>query len=87
VIDGADLMPVFKREGHIADRVIHWKHGDAWAVRQGPWKLIGQGTKANALVHVIDDPGEKTNRMQEKADLVSHLQTLHQRWLAEVAAR
>ncbi len=87
VIDGADLMPVFKREGRIADRVIHWKHGDAWAVRQGPWKLIGQGTKAKALVHVIDDPGEKTNRIQENPDRVSSMQTLHEQWLAEVGAR
>jgi len=86
-MDGTDLMPVFQQQGRIPDRAVHWKHGDAWAVREGPWKLIGQGAQAKTLVHVIDDPAEKTNRLQEKADLVSHLQTLHQRWVAEVGAR
>jgi hypothetical protein len=39
-LDGVDLLPALKGEGEITERVMHWKYGEAWAVRQGPWKLI-----------------------------------------------
>lgn len=86
-IDGTDLMPILKQEGDINSRSIHWKHGEAWAVRQGPWKLIGQGRKTIALVHVVDDPSETTNHIEQKRDLIPSMRRLHEKWEDEVGVR
>ena len=86
-IDGTDLMPILKQEGHIKSRAIHWRHGEAWAVRQGPWKLIGQGRKTIALVNVVDDPSETTNHLQQKPDLIPSMRKRHEQWEDEVGVR
>jgi arylsulfatase A-like enzyme len=86
-IDGADLMPVFQRKQSFADRTLHWRHGDAWAVRQGSWKLMGQGSQAKTLVDFTNDPKETINHLREHPDRVSSLLKLHEQWVAEVGTR
>lgn len=86
-IDGSDLMPVFRKERALPDRTLHWQHGKAWAVRQGPWKLMGQGAQAKALYHLAEDPAETINRLPEKTALATTLLDLHRPWAKEVGER
>jgi arylsulfatase A-like enzyme len=84
LIDGVDLLPVLKGEGKLSERVLHWQHAGAWAVRRGEWKLAGRGDKATTLVNLEADLGENQNRLKEKPELADALMKLRRQWLAEV---
>jgi hypothetical protein len=56
-------------------------------VRQGPWKLTGQGTKTKTLIHLSEDLSESKNLHSTHPDRVSALHKLHQQWVKEVGAR
>lgn len=69
-------------------RTLHWRSGQQWAVRQGPWKLIHQPTDPTRttplpeadrtwfLANLDDDPGETTNLAERHPDIVGRLQAL-----------
>ena len=79
--------------------VFHWQTGGgknpAWAVRQGPWKLLGNPndtsqkaplTQADKLflVNLDKDPSELTNLATRHPERVTALQELHERWLLDL---
>ncbi len=86
-IDGTDLMPLLRGTGPLAPRPIHWLFGNAWAVRRGDWKLIGEGDRPRALHHLGRDLGEKDNLLAAQPSLVDELTALHRTWLAGVGRR
>jgi arylsulfatase A len=86
-IDGIDLMPLLKNDTKHFNRVLHWLYGDSWAIRKGPWKLIGQDEKPLVLVNVEKDVIEKINHLQEQPELVRELSKLHRQWIEEVGNR
>ena len=63
---------------------MHWQWDDRWAVRQGNWKLIGEGKKGQSLGNLSDPQPEKKNYIKEKPEIVKRLQELHDEWLKEV---
>jgi arylsulfatase A-like enzyme len=87
VVDGMDLMPLLKSEARAIDRDLHWLFGDAWAVRQGPWKLTGRGDAALSLVNLEDDLGEITNLLEKQPSWVERLLALHRTWIGSVGRR
>ena len=87
LIDGTDLMPLLRDPATKSDRVLHWLFGEAWAVRQGAWKLIGEGEKAFSLFNVEKDLEEKISHLSEQPELVAELTKLHRQWIASVGAR
>lgn len=86
-IDGIDIMPVLKKNSKNTERTLHWRFGDAWAVRKGPWKLIGQGENILSLVNVEKDISEVTNQLSVQPELVNELNILHIQWAALVGNR
>jgi arylsulfatase A-like enzyme len=86
-IDGMDLMPLLRNQAGAADRDLHWLFGDAWAVRQGPWKLIGRGEAALSLVNLDNDPAEGGNLLREQPERVDRMMKLHRQWIAAVGGR
>jgi arylsulfatase A-like enzyme len=86
-LDGIDLMPLLNGGNHDKARPLHWLFGDNWAVREGPWKLMGKGGKATFLANLEDDPAEKSNRLGEQAAIADKLLALHRRWIGEVGRR
>lgn len=86
-IDGADLMPLFKGGRQQPDRVLHWLHDGAWAVRRGAWKLTGKGDKALTLVDLGKDLGERNNLIEQEAALAEELLDLHRKWAGSVGVR
>jgi arylsulfatase A-like enzyme len=86
-IDGMDLMPLFRNESVKIDRVLHWLFGDSWAVREGPWKLMGRGESALTLVNLADDLAENGNCLGEQPERAARLVQLHRQWIEAVGAR
>ena len=86
-LDGVDMMPFLKGEPNRHDRTLHWLFGDAWAVRKGPWKLVGNGNTACSLVNLEQDIGEKRNQLEEQPERVKKLVKLREDWVEEVGDR
>jgi arylsulfatase A len=86
-IDGIDIMPILKNKATSTERTLHWRFGDNWAVRKGPWKLSGQGEKTHSLVNVVKDISEETNQLNKKPELENELLALHQKWTELVGKR
>ncbi|OGV65089.1 MAG: hypothetical protein A2283_20885 [Lentisphaerae bacterium RIFOXYA12_FULL_48_11] len=86
-LDGVDILPYLsgERKG-VPHDVLHWRSGGSggkWAVRQGRYKLVKDGT-AVELFDLVDDVGETKDLGAEKPDIVKQLQKLHDAWNAEL---
>jgi arylsulfatase A-like enzyme len=86
-IDGIDLVPLLAGATPSGPRELHWLFDGAWAVREGPWKLIGRDETPEMLVNLADDLAEETNRMAMEPERTEKLLMLHQRWAAAVGTR
>ncbi len=86
-IDGIDLMPLLKGGSIGTDRDLHWLFGDSWAVRKGPWKLMGEGKKPSTLVNLEKDLEENHNLIKDQPGLVEELMKQHQQWIGSVGNR
>jgi arylsulfatase A-like enzyme len=100
-LDGESLVKVIKSaEAPSPHSVLHWqsgrgKAGPQWAVRAGPWKLIGNpNDTSNAapitasdklfLSNLDQDVSEMANHAGAHPDVVEDLTNLHNQWLKEV---
>jgi arylsulfatase A-like enzyme len=104
-IDGKSLVPVIRSaDAPSPHRVLHWQSGRGiggkpqWAVRRGPWKLIGNpndtsktapltANDALFLSNLDEDARELTNISGDYPDIVQELQRLHQQWLEDTASQ
>jgi arylsulfatase A-like enzyme len=86
-IDGIDILPWLKGEAPAVPRTLHWRFADQWAVRRGPWKLIGQDDTPRTLVNLEDDAGEQGNVLSQQPARADELMKLHRAWSAEVGTR
>lgn len=101
-MDGKSLMPVIlDAKSESPHEVLHWQFGSyddktaQWAVRKGPWKLIGNvnepagaGMKIDLanlfLVNLADDIAEKNNLAESNPKKLQELLSLHKSWLKSV---
>ena len=96
-IDGKSLVPlIHSAQAPTPHPRFHWATGrNQWAVRQGPWKLIGnpRDTSSKAplteadrrfLVNLAADPAETNNLAVEHPDMVRELEALHDDWTQSV---
>jgi arylsulfatase A len=91
-LDGQSLRAVIESSDAPSPHdVLHWELGDQWAVREGPWKLIGnpKDTSNKAplqpadrlfLANLADNPGEMRNLAAEQPEVVIRLKKLHDEW-------
>lgn len=100
-LDGRSLAGVILDESSpTPHEVVHWQvgrgEGAQWAVRRGPWKLIGnprdttETAEANVpglgprfLANLDDDPGERTNLLNAHPEIARGLEAEHERWRRE----
>jgi len=87
VIDGQNITPCLEGEPLPTARALHWLHGESWAVRKGPWKLIGKGDQGLALYDVEHDLEEQHDHLGEKAEFAQELLNLHREWVKSVGHR
>ncbi len=89
--DGIDLSPVFLRNEKLPTRTLYWRFNNAYtntesyAVREGPWKLIGTND-SQYLFHLGNDPGETENLASAKPSLVERFAHDFALWELSMAA-
>jgi arylsulfatase A len=101
-LDGKSLVRVIKSaDAPTAHETLHWHLGRGanaqWAVRQGPWKLMGNtrdpSNKAQLseadqqlfLANLEQDPGEMTNFAAMQPDVLKRLKASHEEAMVKMA--
>ena len=59
---------------------LYWKFGNAWAVRDGDWKIV-QHAHDPFLTDMSADPYERTNLAKKHTEIVTRLTALLEEWL------
>ena len=80
VIDGASLGNVLRSSTAVAHESLCWTYGSLRAVREGRWKLMGDGLDQVSLYDLHEDPGEVHDLHVERHDIFSHLADVRNRW-------
>lgn len=71
--DGLNLWPqITGKNTERVSRLLYWTQGKASSVRDGDWKLIVQGEKAE-LFDLANDPYEKTDLARKMSDKVKEM--------------
>ncbi|MHC4737669.1 MAG: sulfatase-like hydrolase/transferase [Planctomycetota bacterium] len=100
-LDGQSLIPIIKSDKAPSHhKVMHWQWQNTWAVREGNWKLIVNGSDTTDkwqghpepkrlipkvfLGNLADDEPELKNYASEHLNIVRHLTKLHQHWAKDV---
>ena len=99
-IDGKNLGPVLRSaDAPSQHEVFHWMWQTQWAVREGDWKLIGNGRDTTGLqsrhaprkdmgdlylASLADETPESINHAADRPEIVGRLSKLHQEWLQDV---
>ncbi len=84
VIDGMDIMPILKGAHPDAPRDLHWQSADAWAVRRGTWKLMGEHHKPLSLVNLHKDIRETDNLLGREPARADELMKAHAQWVTSL---
>ena len=79
-MDGSTLTPVLFERQAMPKRDLFWRKGKEWAVRRGPWKLVGDENGEMMLFHLDDDIAEQKNLAGEQTDLVEELLAAYKQW-------
>ncbi|MDP6930319.1 MAG: sulfatase-like hydrolase/transferase, partial [Planctomycetota bacterium] len=99
-LDGVDRSRVLLGEPMPRGKPVFWQYGHphavlqggkpehqspTFAMREGPWKLLvnPDGSEAR-LFHLVKDPGEKTNLLEENHARASEMALRVRRWAAEM---
>ena len=99
-IDGRSLAPVLQAaDAPSQHKEFHWMWQNQWAVREGDWKLIGNGRDTTGLqsrhaprkemgelylANLADQPPESVNHASARPEIVARLKKLHEQWLSQV---
>lgn len=99
-IDGRSLVPVIRSaDAPSPHDVLHWQVGSgpkaSWAVREGPWKLLGKprdtGVVKDApklpdlwLANLESDVGESKDQSANHPEIVERLREMHEQWRAGI---
>lgn len=87
IIDGRDMLPALQGKEIAQQRTLHWYSDTTWAVRQGPWKLMGNRAKPTMLVNLDTEITEKINLLEVHPEIADPLLQLHRKWIAEVGEK
>jgi len=86
-LDGRTLAPVLFAGLPMPERTLFWRKSDEWAVRHGPWKLLGGDNVELMLFNLDDDIAEQRNLAEDRADLVEKLLAAYRDWDKDVSGR
>ncbi|MCF7668527.1 MAG: sulfatase-like hydrolase/transferase [Verrucomicrobia bacterium] len=95
-IDGKSLVKVIESDSAESPHdTMFWGLGNQWAVRRGPWKLIGnprdptqdkpvQTVNNLFLSNLNADPSEKENLAGKHPDIVEELKSIREQWISHI---
>ena len=69
------------------ERALFWRRGKEWAVRRGPWKLVGNAKSEMILFNLDDDIEEQKDLAKESPNIVEELLVLYREWEKDVAGK
>jgi arylsulfatase A-like enzyme len=91
-LDGGNLLPFLTGENATAPHeTLYWRFRypsgkpalHRWAIRQGDWKLVKDGSEPLALYDLGADIGEAKNLAADQPARVAAMQVAYQRWDAQ----
>jgi len=91
-LDGTDLLPFLMGEKQGAPHdTLCWRFRFPpaqpalyrWAIRQGDWKLVKNGTEPVSLYNLATDIGETKNLAAEQPDRVAAMKAAYDQWDAQ----
>ena len=80
ILDGRGLDAVIRTNASSPHASLCWIWQERWAVREGPWKLVGDALRSVSLYNLRDDPGESRDRAPSERDVVRRLAEVHDAW-------
>jgi arylsulfatase A-like enzyme len=84
IMDGRSLASVLaSKESSSPHEALYWVYKDDWAVREGPWKIVGRGDEI-FLANLALDPTETIDHRQSHRHVEIRLIDLHNRWILEL---
>lgn len=89
-LDGKSIVAVIEDNEPSPHKTFHWQWQKFWAVIDGDWKLIHDGSNGKLgegivfLGRLDGDMPESKNFAEEKPELVRKLTDLHEAWAREV---
>ena len=84
-LDGKSLASVCASKDSASPHdVLYWVYKDDWAVREGPWKIVGRGNDI-FLANLALDPTETINHSKSHRHVETRLIDLHNRWILELS--
>ena len=81
--DGRNLASLLLRNSPPDDRMLFWRAGEEWAIRDGVWKLVFEQGKLQ-LFDLEQDVQEKRDLTSEHPRVVARLQNAWKRWNAQM---
>lgn len=79
--DGVDLMPFLTGKSSAAPHeALYWRYGRKYAVREGDWKLVDNGTGKFELYDLYKDIGESKDLAADKPNKVEKLTARLKQW-------
>ncbi len=82
-MDGTTLVPLLLGGTALPERDLFWRMGEEWAVRRGPWKLVGLGASMQ-LFNLDDDIGERKDVAAQNPEQVGSLHASLKAWERDV---
>ena len=82
VLDGVSLVPLLLHQRPLAARTLFWRTPTQKAVREGPWKVIG-----NELYNLADDIGETRDLAASNPEKMAALKTKFADWERKVSRK
>ena len=86
-LDGRTLSPVLFEGLPLQERALFWRSGKEWAVRWGPWKLVGDEKSQAMLFNLDEDIGEERDLARDKPGLVEKLVAAYRDWEKDVSGK
>jgi arylsulfatase A-like enzyme len=86
-LDGKTLAPIMFEGLTMPERALFWRRGKEWAVRRGPWKLVGSGKGEMMLFNLDDDIEEQKDLVKERPNIVEELLVIFTEWEKDIAGK
>jgi arylsulfatase A-like enzyme len=84
ILDGSTLTPVLFEGLGMPQRDLFWRRGKEWAVRRGPWKLVGGDEGQMMLFNLDNDISEQNDLAKHRPELVEELLSAYKDWEKDI---
>jgi arylsulfatase A len=82
-VDGTTLTPLLLKGEPLPERDLFWRKDQDWAVRRGPWKLLGS-EKQVQLFNLNEDIAESQDLAAQHPKQIQELRAAFQAWEQDV---